>query len=182
MFNGIIGFSLILFEICDIFKLIGLNGDLFVDEVEVKCEFSLIIQQEVVVVNGGVVLYLNELLYFIYIFNKLILDLENMGMVYGIFGFYLQGNGIIGLGFFFSLLMSQFGLLLFFMVVLEKFNGLIFGQQMVLFYGMQFFLFFVCVMFLIVGMKLLFVLFFLILFVIQVVLLQQQQLVVNGMI
>lgn len=43
MFNSIIGFCLNLFEICDIFKFIGLGGDFFVDDIEEKCDLDLII-------------------------------------------------------------------------------------------------------------------------------------------
>lgn len=55
---------------------------------------------------GNGVLYLNGILYINYGFNKLILDLENISMVYGMFGFYVLGNGVIGMGFFLRFIMS----------------------------------------------------------------------------
>jgi len=118
------------FETRDIFKATGLNGNSFVNEVEAKCESNSVIQQEVVASTNGVAAaapaapYSNEAHY---IFNKPTLDLESMGMAYGISGLYLQGNGIGSPS---SPLLSPS------MVASEKLNGLTLGQ-MAPPYGMQ---------------------------------------------
>lgn len=92
-FNGITGSSLTSFETRDIFKSTGLNGDSFVDEVEAKCETNSIIQQQQENVNG-LGPYSNGALHSSYVFTKPTLDLESMGMGYGVSGLYLQGNGV----------------------------------------------------------------------------------------
>lgn len=180
-FNGITGPSLTSFETRDIFKSTGLNGDSFVDEVEAKCESSSIIQQEAAAANGGAAPYSNEPLHSTYIFNKPTLDLENMGMAYGISGLYLQGNGITGLGSPSSPSMSQSGLLSPSMVASEKLNGLTLGQQMAPSYGMQPFSSSARAMSLTAGTKLPFVSSSSTSPVTQVVPSQQQQPAANGM-
>lgn len=95
-FNGITGSSLTSFETRDIFKSTGLNGDSFVDEVEAKCETNSSIQQqqENVLAGNGLGPYSNGALHSSYVFTKPTLDLESMGMGYGVSGLYLQGNGV----------------------------------------------------------------------------------------
>ena len=94
-FNGITGASLSAYGSRDIFKS---NGDSFVDEVEVKCDTHLIVQQQQDLSANGA--YNNGTLHTNgYMFNKPTLDLENMGMAYGISGLYLQqGNEVTTLG------------------------------------------------------------------------------------
>ncbi|KAG0631702.1 hypothetical protein M758_1G273500 [Ceratodon purpureus] len=127
-FNGITGSGLTSFETRDIFKSTLLNGDSFVDEVEAKCDTNLTIQQELAG-NGGP--YSNGTTHSNYVFNKPTLDLENMGMAYGISGLYLQGNGVTGMGSPSSptMSMSQTGLMSPSMAASEKMNGLTLGQM-----------------------------------------------------
>ncbi|KAG0621124.1 hypothetical protein M758_4G270900 [Ceratodon purpureus] len=125
-FNGITGSSLTSYETRDIFKSTVLNGDSFVDEVEAKCDSNSIIQQEVSA-NGAP--YSNGTLHTSYMFNKPTLDLENMGMAYGISGLYLQGNGVTGLESPSSPSMSPSGLMSPSLVASEKLNGLTIGQM-----------------------------------------------------
>ena len=127
-FNGITGSGLTSFETRDIFKSTLLNGDSFVDEVEVKCDTNATIQQEAAG-NGGP--YANGNTHSNYVFNKPTLDLENMGMAYGMSGLYLQGNGVTGMGSPSSpsISMSQTGLMSPSVAASEKMNGLTLGQM-----------------------------------------------------
>jgi hypothetical protein len=109
---------------------------IFVDEVEAKCDPSSIIQQQQEVAGNGTGAYSNGTSHSSsnYVFNKPTLDLENMGMAYGISGLYLQGNGVTGMGSSpsspsMSMSMSQTGWMSPSMAASEKMNGLTLGQM-----------------------------------------------------
>ncbi|XP_024374151.1 uncharacterized protein [Physcomitrium patens] len=125
-FNSITGSSLSSFETRDIFKPASLNGDSFVDEIEAKCESNLIVPQEATA-NGAT--YSNGTLHNNYNFSKPTLDLESMGMGYGISSLYLQGNGVTGMGSPSSPSISQSGLISPSVMASEKLNGLTVGQM-----------------------------------------------------
>lgn len=112
------------FETRDIFKPSGLNGDSFVDEVEAKCDISNSISQQQQELSGNGAPYSNGALHSSYVFTKPTLDLESMGMAYGVSGLYLQGNGVTGSG----PSVSQAGLMSPSMVASEKLNGLTLEQ------------------------------------------------------
>nr|XP_024383345.1 uncharacterized protein LOC112286052 isoform X1 [Physcomitrium patens] len=126
-FNSIAGSGLTAFETRDIFKSTGLNS--FVDEVEAKCDVNSIIQQGA---PGNSAPYSNAPLHSNYVFHKPTLDLENMGLGYGMSGLYLPGNGVTGMRSPSSPTMSQAmspGLVSPAMVASEKLNGLTLGQM-----------------------------------------------------
>jgi hypothetical protein len=122
-FNGITGSGLTSFETRDIFKSTELNGDSFVDEVEAKCDTNSIVQQEAPAGSVGAA-YSNGGLHDNYVFTKPTLDLENMGMAYGVSGLYLQGNGVGS-----PSAPSQTGLMSPSMMASEKLNGLTLEQM-----------------------------------------------------
>jgi len=111
------------FETRDIFKSTALNGDSFVDEVEAKCDTNSIVQQEAPAGSVGAA-YSNGDLHSDYVFTKPTLDLENMGMAYGVSGLYLQGNGVGS-----PSAPSQTGLMSPSMMASEKLNGLTLEQM-----------------------------------------------------